>query len=75
MKKVVLSLAILAGVTSTTRAQSTRFGVKAGVGLASTTDGGVPDYTRKSLVAPQTGFMTDIGFSDLLSFHPELLYS
>ena len=75
MKKIILSLAILAGVTSAAQAQSTRFGVKAGVGLASTTGDGVPDYTRKSLVVPQAGFMADIGFSDLLSFHSELLYS
>lgn len=75
MEKVILSLAILAGVTSTAQAQSTRFRVKAGVGLASTTGDDVPDYTRKSLVVPQAGFMADIGFSDLLSFRPELLYS
>lgn len=75
MKKVILSLAILAGVTGAAQAQSTRFGVKAGVGLASVT-GDIPNgFTKKNLITPQVGVMADFGFSDLISFHPELLYS
>jgi hypothetical protein len=75
MKKVILSLALLAGVTSAAQAQSTRFGVKAGVGLATLTGSDVSGTNKKSLVVPQAGVMADFGFSDLLSFHPELLYS
>ena len=73
MKKVILSLAILAGITGAAQAQSTRFGVKAGVGLSNITG----DHTdgAKNLVGGQVGVMADLGFSDLISFHPELLYS
>lgn len=75
MKKVILSLAILAGVTSAAQAQTARFGVKAGVGLATVTGEAVSGTNKKNLVVPQVGLMADFGFSDLLSFHPELLYS
>ena len=76
MKKVILSLAILAGVTSAAQAQSTRFGVKGGIGLASVTGGDTPSgVSKKNLVTAQAGLMADFGFSDLISFHPELLYS
>ncbi|MFC6221634.1 porin family protein [Hymenobacter artigasi] len=73
MKKVILSLAILAGVTSAAQAQSTRFGVKAGANLASFSGDNSSNY--KNLVGLSAGVMADFGFSDLLSFHPELLYS
>ena len=72
MKKVILSLAILAGVTSAAQAQS-RVGLKAGVGLSSVTGDG--SKGAKTLVGAQAGVMADISFSDLISFHPELLYS
>lgn len=75
MKKVILSLAILAGVTGAAQAQSARFGIKGGVGLASFTGESVSSTNKKNLIVPQAGLMADIGFSDLLSFHPELLYS
>ena len=75
MKKVILSLALLAGVTSAAQAQSTRFGVKGGVGLASVTGDAGSGANKKNLVVAQAGVMADFGFSDLLSFHPELLYS
>ena len=73
MKKVILSLAILAGATSAAQAQSTRFGVKAGVNLANISGKDTKD--AKNLVGLSAGVMADLGFSDLLSFHPELLYS
>ena len=66
---------MLAGVASAAQAQSTRFGVKAGVGLASVTGKSVSGTDKKNLVVPQVGLMADFGFSDLLSLHPELLYS
>ncbi|GAA4033783.1 hypothetical protein GCM10022409_17620 [Hymenobacter glaciei] len=73
MKKVILSLAILAGVTGAAQAQSTRFGVKAGANLANISGKGTED--AKNLVGLSAGVMADFGFSDLISFHPELLYS
>lgn len=73
MKKVVLSLALLAGVTGAAQAQSARVGVKAGVNLANISGKGTED--AKNLVGLSAGLMADLGFSDLLSFHPELLYS
>ena len=73
MKKVILSLAILAGVTGAAQAQSARVGVKAGVNLANVSGKGTED--AKNLVGLSAGLMADLGFSDLLSFHPELLYS
>ncbi|GAB3726570.1 porin family protein [Hymenobacter agri] len=73
MKKVILSLAILAGVTSAAQAQSSRFGVKAGVNLSNISGKDTED--AKNLVGLSAGVMADLGFSDLLSFHPELLYS
>lgn len=75
MKKVILSLALLAGITSAAQAQSTRFGIKGGVGLASVSGDAGTGTTKKNLVVAQAGVMADFGFSDLLSFHPELLYS
>lgn len=73
MKKVILSLAILAGVTGAAQAQSTRFGVKAGANLSSIT--GSDTQGAKNLVGLSAGAMADFGFSDLISFHPELLFS
>ena len=74
MKKFVLSLGLLAGVASAAHAQQgARFGVKAGVSLANITGDGTSD--SKNLVGATAGLMADFGFNDLISFHPELLYS
>lgn len=75
MKKVILSLGLLAGVAGVANAQEARFGIKAGVGLATVTGDGVSGTDKKNLVGAQAGIMADISFSDLISFHPELLYS
>ena len=72
MKKVILSLAILAGVTSAANAQ-TRFGVKAGLNLANITAKDIDG--NKNLLGAAAGVMADVSFSDLISFHPELLFS
>ena len=73
MKKFILSLGLLAGVAGVANAQEARFGVKAGVNLASITG----DNTNgiKNTVGASVGVMADISFSDLISFHPELLFS
>ena len=75
MKKFILSLGLLAGVAGAANAQEFRLGVKAGVGLASISGDGASGTNKKNLVVPSAGLMADISFSDLISFHPELLYS
>lgn len=54
-------------------AQETRFGVKAGANLANVSGGDLSG--NKNLVGLAAGVMADVSFSDLISFHPELLYS
>lgn len=73
MKTVILSLALVAGMAGVASAQESRFGVKAGVNLA--TVSGDNTSTAKNLVGLAAGVMADLSFSDLISFHPELLYS
>ena len=73
MKKLILSLGLLAGVTSAAQAQEARFGVKAGVNLANVTNSDISN--KKNLVGLAAGVMADFSFSDLISLHPELLYS
>ena len=74
MKKIVLSLGLVAGMLSAAHAQQgARFGVKAGVSLANITGDGTSN--TKNLVGATAGLMADFGFNDLISFHPELLYS
>lgn len=50
MKKAVLCLIMLAGITSVAQAQSTRFGVKAGVNLAKVSSDN--NEGTKNLVGP-----------------------
>ena len=50
-----------------------RFGVKAGLNLATITGSGDRSYKYRAGFA--AGLTADLPFSDLLSFHPELLYS
>ena len=63
----------MAGLSSAAHAQGARFGLKAGVNLANITGYYAPD--NKTLVGLAAGVMADFGLNDLLSFHPELLYS
>ncbi|GAC1587394.1 MAG: hypothetical protein NVS3B25_03270 [Hymenobacter sp.] len=73
MKKILLSLGLVAGAVGAATAQEARFGVKAGVNLASITGSDVKD--AKNLVGAMAGVMADFSFSDLISLHPELLFS
>jgi hypothetical protein len=73
VKKLLLSLGLLAGVASAAQAQETRVGIKAGVGLSNVT--GNDAHNFKNQFGFQAGIMADIGLSSLLAFHPELLYS
>lgn len=72
MKKVILSLGLLVGMASAAHAQA-RFGVKAGLNLANISAKDIEG--NKNLLGATAGVMADISFSDLLSFHPELLFS
>lgn len=73
MKNLVLFLALLAGTAGAANAQGARFGIKAGASLANVSGKGTDG--SKNLVGFVGGLMADFGFNDLISFHPELLYS
>ncbi len=73
MKKTILTLGLLVGLAGAAQSQETHFGIKAGVSLSNATGDGTSDL--KNLVGANGGIMGDFGFSDLLSFHPELLFS
>jgi hypothetical protein len=72
MKKVILSLALAAGISATASAQTT-FGIKAGASLTSAS--GDNTSNTKSIVGFVGGLAANFGFSDLISLQPELLYS
>jgi hypothetical protein len=74
MKKLLLSLGLMVGVASAASAQDAQYGVKAGVGLSNVT-GADASSTTKNLFGFQAGVMADFGLSELISLHPELLYS
>jgi len=73
MKKILLSCGLLIGVAGAASAQETRFGIKAGVGLADVR--GDDAGTTKKLFGFQAGFMADVSLGEHFAFHPELLYS
>ena len=73
MKRIILSLGLLAGVACVANAQEARFGIKAGVNLANQTNTDVNN--KKNLVGAAAGLMADFSFSDLISLHPEVLFS
>lgn len=73
MKKLLLSLGLLAGVASAAQAQDSRVGVKAGVGLSNLTGNDANNF--KNQFGFQAGIMADIKLTSQLAFHPELLYS
>jgi hypothetical protein len=73
MKKIVLSLAVLVGAATAAQAQNVTFGIKAGVNLANVSGDNTDEF--KSIVGANAGIAANFGFSDLLSFQPELLYS
>jgi hypothetical protein len=56
------------------RAQGARFGIKAGLNISDVAGSGTGEST-KALAGLNAGLMADFGFSDHLSFHPELLFS
>ncbi|MBF9221779.1 porin family protein [Hymenobacter ruricola] len=72
MKKVILSLALAAGVSATASAQAS-FGVKAGASL--TTLGGADASGFSNKVGLNAGVVANLGFGDALSLQPEVLFS
>lgn len=72
MKKIVLSVALLAGAATAANAQAT-LGLKAGV-VAATVSG---DNTEEAdnRFGFQVGATANFGINDMFSFQPELLYS
>ena len=73
MKKALLTLALAAGIASA-QAQSNTIGIKAAYGITSLS-GSSKDYTSVSHAAYQAGLMADLYMTDVVSLHPELLYT
>ena len=74
MKKVILSLALLAGMTGAANAQTgVRFGLKGGINYTTLTAKNTDGIDYK--VGLQAGAFANFGLSDLISIQPEVLYS
>ncbi|WP_167855280.1 porin family protein [Hymenobacter wooponensis] len=74
MKKVVLSAMLLAGLAGTAQAQSNvSLGLKAGATLSDFTGEQASAY--KSIVGFNVGVFANIGFTRMLAFQPEIMYS
>ncbi|MDQ2769935.1 MAG: PorT family protein [Bacteroidota bacterium] len=73
MKKALLTLALAAGIASA-QAQTNTIGIKAAYGITSLS-GTSPGYSSVSHSAYQAGLMGDLFLADVVSIHPELLYT
>lgn len=73
MKKLILSLGLLAGVSVAAQAQSIKYGVKAGASLTNFTGSGSGD--SKNLFGFNGGLIANFGINDAFSIQPEILYS
>jgi hypothetical protein len=78
MKKVLLSLLVLAGLSTTSYGQGI-IGPKVGFGICNAKDVKVPEgdssSSYKSLVVPQLGIVFNARLGDYVSLRPEILYS
>ncbi len=72
MKKLILSLGLLAGVSVAAQAQSAKFGIKAGASLSNLVGGGA---NGQGLFGFNGGAFANFALSDAISIQPELLYS
>ena len=72
MKKVILSLALVAGIAATANAQA-RIGLKAGGSLTNLVGSDVSNASNK--LGFHGGLVANLAFSDVLSIQPEVLYS
>ncbi|MGI4742325.1 MAG: porin family protein [Janthinobacterium lividum] len=73
MKKIILSLGLLAGISGAAHAQSIKYGVKAGASLTSLT-GSDSDGTKNKF-GFNGGVLANFGINDMFSIQPEVLYS
>jgi hypothetical protein len=73
MKKIILSLGLLAGISSAAHAQGIKLGVKAGASLTSFT-GSDSDGTKNKF-GFNGGVLANFGINDMFSIQPEVLYS
>ena len=73
MKKALFTIALAAGFASA-KAQTNTIGIKAAYGITSLS-GSSKDYTSVSHAAYQAGLMGDLFVADVVSIHPELLYT
>ena len=76
MKKVLSSLALLLGAATAARAQTpaSTVGITAGYGRTSLT-GKNSNYNSVTHSAYQAGLTADVYVAEVLSFHPEVLYT
>ncbi len=72
MKKIFLSLGLLAGISTAAQAQSTKFGIKAGASLTNFAGGGA---SGQGLFGFNGGAFANFALSDAISIQPEVLYS
>jgi hypothetical protein len=73
MKKIILSLGLLAGISATAQAQAT-FGVKAGASLTNFVGDNVSD-NAKNKVGFVGGLVANLAVNDMFSIQPEVLFS
>ncbi|MVN77882.1 outer membrane beta-barrel protein [Hymenobacter sp. HMF4947] len=71
MKKVFLSIGLIAGISCAAQAQGVKFGVKAGASLTDLTNGDGNAYK----FGFNGGVLANFGFNDMISIQPEVLYS
>lgn len=75
MKKIILSLALIAGTAVAANAQSASFGIKAGASLTNFTGKGTDGLDLKNKFGFHGGFIANFGINDVVSIQPEVLYS
>ena len=76
MKKALLALGLLAGTAGAARAQQPTNTIGLAAGYARTTlSGGGEAYSATSHSAYQAGLTADVYLSEVVSFHPEVLYT
>ncbi|MBD2714277.1 PorT family protein [Microvirga sp. STR05] len=73
MKKVFLTLALAAGMTSLSHAQGVKVGLKGGINLATLSGDDAEGFASK--VCPLAGVALNLGINDMFSVQPEVLYS
>ncbi|QNH62767.1 porin family protein [Hymenobacter sediminicola] len=73
MKKVFLTLTMVAGMASLSHAQGVKVGIKGGINLA--TFAGEDSDGAALKVGPLAGVALNLGITDMFSVQPEVLYS